>query len=397
MAAWLLISSGAAMYANDKITVEANSEDISEGLDLKAVANLFGEVKDLAEFEQQLNSEKLHLSNLDLNGDGQVDYLRVVEIEEGGSSHLVLIQAVLAKDVCQDVASIYVESQADKTVTVQVIGDAYIYGSNYVIEPVYIYRPVIFDWFWGPAWVCYTSPWYWGYWPAWYAPYPCWGYRDYWVHVHVYHHDHPRCSYRYAKAPHERATSMRRASSRSDYAAAHADRSFSARTGMSNAREMTASRAASSRATASRGTSATTASRATSATSASRGTTTTASRASSGITSGTMRATTPGTSRGTSSLNYTRGTSTTSTSRSTGSSSYSRGTSTTSTSRGTSSSSYSRGTSSSYGGSSRGSSYSSGSYGGGSRGGSYGGGSYGGGMSSGRGSSSYGGGGGSRR
>lgn len=238
MAALLLISGGAAMYAKDKVTVEAANEDISEGLDLKVVANLFGEVKDLSEFEEKLNSEKLHLCNLDLNGDGQVDYLRVVEVEEEKDRHLVLIQAVLAKDIYQDIASIYIEHKDDNSVAVQVIGDTYIYGKNYIIEPVYIYRPVIYDWFWGPGWVCYTSPWYWGYWPGWYAPYPCWGYHTYVTHIHVYHYDHPRCSYRYAKAPHAQATSMRNYSSRSDFANANANRNFSSRTGMNNAREI---------------------------------------------------------------------------------------------------------------------------------------------------------------
>jgi len=245
MTASLLLCSGAVLFAKDKVTVEATSEDISEGLDLKAVANLFGNVKDLNEFEEKLNSEKLHLCNLDLNGDGQVDYLRVVESEEGKNVHLVLIQAVLAKDIYQDIATIYVESQKDKSVTVQVIGDAYIYGANYVIEPVYIYRPLIYDWFWGPGWVCYTSPWYWGYWPGWYAPYPCWGYRTYWTHIHVYHYDHPVCSYRYARAPHDKATSMRNYSSRSDYASANTSRNFSARTGMTNARELSTARVSS--------------------------------------------------------------------------------------------------------------------------------------------------------
>jgi len=244
MVASLLISSVATMYAKDKVTVEATSEDISDGLDLKAVANLFGEVKDLAEFEEKLNSEKLHLCNLDLNGDGRVDYLRVVEVEEGGDRHLVLIQAVLAKDIYQDIASIYVEHKSDNSVAVQVIGDTYIYGKNYIIEPVYIYRPVIYDWFWGPGWVCYTSPWYWGYWPGWYAPYPCWGYHTYVTHIHVYHYDHPRCAYRYGREPHAQASSMRNYSGRSDYASANASRSFSSRTGMSSAREMTSARVA---------------------------------------------------------------------------------------------------------------------------------------------------------
>lgn len=76
-----------------------------------------------------------------------MDYLRVIETADN-NRHLVVIQAVLAKDIYQDVASIFVEKDEKNQITVQVVGDEYIYGENYIIEPVYIYRPVIYDWFW---------------------------------------------------------------------------------------------------------------------------------------------------------------------------------------------------------------------------------------------------------
>ena len=97
-----------ALWADETITVSAKSTDISEGLDLKVVAKLFAEAKNLEEFETMLNNPDSAFCNLDLNGDGQVDYLRVVETGEG-SKRLIVLQAVLAKDIFQDVASIYVE------------------------------------------------------------------------------------------------------------------------------------------------------------------------------------------------------------------------------------------------------------------------------------------------
>ena len=134
--------------ADETVTVTATSSDISENLDLKTVATLFGQAKDLEQFEQLLNNPDSAFSNLDLNGDGEVDYLRVIETADN-NRHLVVIQAVLAKDIYQDVASIFVEKDANDQITVQVVGDEYIYGADYIIEPVYIYRPLIYDWFWG--------------------------------------------------------------------------------------------------------------------------------------------------------------------------------------------------------------------------------------------------------
>lgn len=233
------------LRADETITVTATSTDISENLDLKTVATVFGQAKDLEEFERKLNDPDSALSNLDLNGDGAVDYLRVVEVADG-NQHLVVIQAVLAKDIYQDVASIFVEKDpATQSVTVQVIGDEYIYGTNYIIEPVYIHRPIIYDWFWGAAWVCWHSPYYWDYWPTWWHPYHCIAPHLYWDHCYWHHYHHPNCSYRTGYRPHHRYHDMHHHVRRNDYAYRHPDRSFQTRNAsrnISNARAFEASR-----------------------------------------------------------------------------------------------------------------------------------------------------------
>ena len=246
----LLVASSFIAHADETITVSSTGSDISENLDLRAVATLFGEVSNLEEFEQQLNSEERHISNLDLNGDGIVDYLRVVEMESNGT-HLIIIQAVLAKDIYQDVASISVEKYEADQVHVQIVGDAWLYGENYIIEPVYIYRPVIYDWFWATTWVCWASPWYWGYWPAyWGHGWVPWTYQRYCYHVYDYHRASPRCTYHYPRTARSNGASMRstassRGVSRRDLAAGAPERSFSSRnTGMTNARQITSQRSA---------------------------------------------------------------------------------------------------------------------------------------------------------
>ena len=226
----MIMTFGWSARADETITVSATNEDISQDLDLKAVAALFGQCANLEEFEQKLNSEELHVSNLDLNGDGQVDYLRIVESADG-NKHLILLQAVLAKDIFQDVASIYVEKDADDKIIVQVVGDEYIYGANYIIEPAYLYVPVIYDWFWGPHWVCWYSPWYWGYWPGWWHAYHCWAFDVYCHHIWDYHYHHHYCSYRHTRHPAPGYDSMHRHSSagRQDMAQRHPEGSFAQR------------------------------------------------------------------------------------------------------------------------------------------------------------------------
>ena len=233
----MLMSS--ALWTDEKITVSANSSDISEGLDLKVVAKLFAEAKNLEEFETMLNNPDSAFCNLDLNGDGQVDYLRVVETGEG-NKRLVVLQAILAKDIYQDVASIYVEKdEAKNEVKVQIVGDEYVYGTNYIIEPVYVYRPVIYDWFWGTAWVAWYSPWYWGYYPSWWYVHSCWAHDWYWHHCYAWHHHHHHCSFRPGRTIYAGYRELHGGVTRRDYAVAHPERTFTQRnSGMTNAREI---------------------------------------------------------------------------------------------------------------------------------------------------------------
>ena len=241
--------------ADETVTVTATTSDISENLDLKTVATLFGQAKDLEQFEQMLNNPDSAFSNLDLNGDGEVDYLRVIETADQ-NRHLVVIQAVLAKDIYQDVASIFVEKDEKDQITVQVVGDEYIYGTNYIIEPVYVYRPYIYDWFWGSSWVAWHSPYYWGYWPSWWHPFFCVDPFVYWDHCYWHHYHYP-CSFRTAHHHHPHYRSMHDRVRRDDYANRHPERSFATRNAsrnVSNARSFEQSRRTAVREAASRNT-----------------------------------------------------------------------------------------------------------------------------------------------
>src|SRR5690554_5834951 len=125
-------------WSQDVTTVTATNYDISDNLDLTAVASIFGESKDLVDFEYRLNNPKTQISNLDLNRDGKVDYLRVIETVEE-NTHLIVLQSVLGKDLYQDVATIEVEKDLrNNAVQVQVVGDVFLYGHNYKIGRAHV-------------------------------------------------------------------------------------------------------------------------------------------------------------------------------------------------------------------------------------------------------------------
>ena len=173
-------------HSQDLTTIEAASADISDNLDLEAVASIFGESKDIEDFERRLNDPKTQISNLDLNNDGEVDYLRVMETSSG-NTHTLSIEAVIGKDLYQNVATIDVVKDKSSKTQVQVVGNVDMYGPNYYINPVYPVVPVFFSFFWMATYRPWYSPWYWGYHPPYWSPwrpYPPYAYRNN-VHVHV--------------------------------------------------------------------------------------------------------------------------------------------------------------------------------------------------------------------
>ncbi|CAD0004170.1 hypothetical protein [Flavobacterium salmonis] len=160
--------------------VYAKNSDISDNLDLRAVASIFGDSDNLQDFERRLNDPKYQISNLDLNNDDEVDYLRVIESVED-RTHVVIIQAVLDRDVYQDIATIDVERDNYNKISIQIVGNNYLYGDNYIYEPVYNVAPVIYSSFWVTNYRPYCSTWTWNFFPTYYVawrPYPIYRYRN---------------------------------------------------------------------------------------------------------------------------------------------------------------------------------------------------------------------------
>uniref|UniRef100_UPI00404B4B82 hypothetical protein n=1 Tax=Flavobacterium sp. TaxID=239 RepID=UPI00404B4B82 len=230
-----------SMFAQDKTTVRASSSDISDNLDLRAIASIFGDAKDLEDFENKINNPEAQISNLDLNNDNYVDYLRVIESVED-NAHLIIIQSVLEKDTYQDIATIEVERDNNNNVQVQVVGNVYMYGENYIYEPVYVHRPIIYTSFWAPNYRPYYSNWNWNYYPTYYYawnPFPIFRYRN-----HIALHINFGHSYHYANQRRcNRAYNMYNGRRSYAYETRYPNRSFSNRNqGYANRQELNNSR-----------------------------------------------------------------------------------------------------------------------------------------------------------
>ena len=208
------------------VTVTSFNNDWSFYLDLQAVAAAFAESRNVQEFERILNSSSYMINNLDLNGDGFIDYLRVIETHQG-YYHTFLIQACLAMNVFQDVATLVAERLSDR-LYVEVIGDPYLYGYNYIVRPTFVVRPPLWDAFGRPTYTSWSSPYYYGYWPNYYhQPKPVY-LNHYQAYVNTYMHNHHYCHHcDYPEQPHYAGYSqMTQSHRRSDYAAQHPNKSF---------------------------------------------------------------------------------------------------------------------------------------------------------------------------
>ncbi|HEX9971924.1 MAG TPA: hypothetical protein VGD14_07630 [bacterium] len=180
----LLFCASYLVSAQENITIVTPNSRIAEGLDLNAVAELFKDSENLEEFEKALNDPEIGINNLDLDGDGYVDYIRVVE-QVVDDTHVIILQVALGQDEFQDVATIEIERTGTENYNMQVRGNDVIYGVDYYISPVYVHVHHIhgwriMPWLFRPMYRPYYSVFYFGYYPGWWVPY-----RP--VVIHVYH------------------------------------------------------------------------------------------------------------------------------------------------------------------------------------------------------------------
>ena len=211
------------------VTVTSFNNDWSFYLDLQAVAAAFAEANSVQEFERILNSSRYMINNLDLNRDGWVDYLRVIETRQG-YKHAFLIQACLAPAMFQDVATLVAEWYADR-LYVEVIGDRYLYGYNYVVRPVFVKRPPLWNVFGRPNYNPWASPYYYGSFPSYYTqPKPMY-LNHYQAYVNTYMTNHHYCHCcDYPQQPYWSGyTALTQPHHRNDYANQHPNDGFDQR------------------------------------------------------------------------------------------------------------------------------------------------------------------------
>lgn len=190
-------------FAATAVSVKAQSDSTGlpgDHFSLQGALEMFKQSSSIEDFEKKINTESNNVNNLDLNGDGDIDYVKVID-KVDKDVHAFVLQVAVSETENQDIAVIELEKTGDTTAVAQIVGDEEIYGEQVIVEasdegdevesedagkgngPSFQYdftkgsRIVVNVFFWPsvrfvyrPAYVPWVSPWRWRHYPGWWRP-----------------------------------------------------------------------------------------------------------------------------------------------------------------------------------------------------------------------------------
>lgn len=213
--AGFLLATGLSLHAQNQTGVDSTGLP-GDNFSLQGALQMFQKAGSPEEFEKLINTEDNNVNNLDLNEDGDIDYVRVIDKMEK-DVHALILQVAVSATENQDIAVIEIEKTGTESAMLQIIGDEDIYGEEVIVEPVseeganvqeysntlsgpnavfnsdnYLPLIVVNVWLWpsvrfvyAPIYRPWASPWRWHYYPNWWHPW-----RPYAWHIWHPHHIH---------------------------------------------------------------------------------------------------------------------------------------------------------------------------------------------------------------
>jgi hypothetical protein len=150
---------------NGQIVVNAEQPNIGDNLDLRALGEIVKSSSNPTEIERKLNADD-GINNLDLDGDGNKDYLKVSEYGQG-AEHGYSICAVL-KDGEPEVANVIVNTDSKQ---MSLNGNPEYYGNNNTYQSSFSTTDfLLLAWLMQPHYTYYHSPYHYGYYGYGYMP-----------------------------------------------------------------------------------------------------------------------------------------------------------------------------------------------------------------------------------
>lgn len=171
-----------------------NAEFTGDNFSLEGALAVFKKSNSLEEFEKLINLEDNNVNNLDLNNDGETDYIVVEDIKDN-DNHVIVLSTYLDDKEKQDIATIAIEKTGKEEAVLEITGDDQLYAENTIVEPYEVSeamdksksgpahpelitsRIIVNVWFWpsirflyAPGYVVWVSPHRWAFYPRWWKP-----------------------------------------------------------------------------------------------------------------------------------------------------------------------------------------------------------------------------------
>lgn len=190
-----LLNLQASAQGGDAVNPADSTGLPGDNFSLEGAVELFKESTSMEDFEQRLNTEANDVNNLDLDQNGEVDYVMVTDHAEG-TVHAIVLQVAVNESEMQDVAVLELEKDGAESAVIQILGDEELYGESTILEPIevgvkgntpsgrgpaapaYSTQFVVVNvWSWpsvrfvyAPAYRPYVSPWGYRRHPGWFRP-----------------------------------------------------------------------------------------------------------------------------------------------------------------------------------------------------------------------------------
>lgn len=148
------------------VSVQPAAESVNtvdgENLDLQLVGELYMKSKDAEAFEKKLNDPATKLNNLDLDGNGEVDWITVTEVDSGDPNlRMASLSVNFSETDIEEVATIEVSKTADGGGEVYLTGSESVYGSGaHYQSRMSMSDAILLSYLYSPRYRPYYSPYY---------------------------------------------------------------------------------------------------------------------------------------------------------------------------------------------------------------------------------------------
>ncbi|MBI3218585.1 MAG: hypothetical protein HYZ44_03670 [Bacteroidetes bacterium] len=194
----IVLLATATLSAKAQTITAADSTGLpGDNFSLEGALELFKKSTSPEEFEKLLNTEDSNVNNLDLNGDGETDYINVIDQTKKGA-HAFVLQVAVSETENQDIAVIELEKTGNDKAVAQIVGDEDMYGEQTIVEPTEEVvtnagtsrtQVVVNVWAWpsvryvyAPAYGVWASPYRWRNYPGWWRPWRPIRYRAFYAY-----------------------------------------------------------------------------------------------------------------------------------------------------------------------------------------------------------------------